>query len=168
LISPLRAAATLLAASLALTGCNRYFAAKGVVASPEGHLGAWSSTPQGCTRDPFDGLPISQTSSILTFLWEDPGTYDPLRGPHRLTAPDAPMRLTLAHAGPAYAIQIDTVKTEGTHFQSTACTTFALDTHETPKTIPEGRPTLSGSLRFDCRANSSHITADIHFQRCQY
>jgi hypothetical protein len=165
----LKAAATaLLCSCLALTGCNKYFAARGIVSSPEGHLGAWSSTPPGCTRDPFDGLPISETSSVLTFLWQDPSIYDPLRGPHRFTAPDAPMRLTLSRAGTAYAIGIDTVKTEGTHFDSIACTTFAAETHETPKTIPEGRPSLSGTLRFDCRTAASHITANIRFNRCEY
>jgi hypothetical protein len=153
---------------LALAGCNKDFAVKGAVTSPRGHLGNWSSTPLGCTRDPFDGLPISESTSVLTFVWQDPSIHDPLRGPHRFRAPDAPMRLAVSHDGPAYALQIDTVKTEGTHFDSTTCSTLAVDTHEIPRTIPEGRPALSGTLRFDCSSDRSRITANIRFDRCQY
>ena len=90
-----------LAAALALSGCGRgFFTAHGTVASEGTRRNTWRSTPQGCTRDPFDGLPADKSQSIATLLWADPATRDP-KIDNRDTAPDAPMRLAFSHANPA-------------------------------------------------------------------
>ncbi len=155
----------LLGTLAALAGCGPdAFHAKGVVASEGGPLGTWQSRPQGCSRDPFDGASSAQTSSILTFLWDDPAVRDRLRDLHRATAPDAPMRLDLARAGSSYTIALDTVKTHGTRFDDATCKTIQVNTHEGPRIIPEGKPTLSGSVRFEC----GQVKADVHFERCEY
>ena len=158
-----------LLACLALTGCDHYFAASGVVTGHGGALGTWSSTPEGCSRDPFDGLPASESSSVVTLLWDDPGIRDPLRDLHRPTAPDAPLRLEIARTPESgYTMQLNTVKTQGNRFDSHTCSRLIVDTRETPKAIPEGRPTLAGTVRFDCPTEGGHVTADVHFKRCEY
>jgi hypothetical protein len=156
-----------LMACLALTGC-RYFAASGDVASSGGDLGAWRSSPEGCSRDPFDGLPQGKSRSVLVFLWNDPSERDPLRDLHRPTAPDAPMRLELESVPTGYNLKLDTVKTEGTRFDSRACSSFAVDVHETAPDIREGKPTLAGTVRFSCPANGGTLSADVRFKRCDY
>ena len=138
------------------------------MASHGGALGTWRTTPEGCTRDPFDGLPASESTSVLTFLWDDPGIRDPLRDLHRPTELDLPLRLQVARAAGGYSLQLDNVKTRGTHFDSGTCATLTVETHETPRTLPEGKPTLAGSIRFDCPTDGGRVTADIHFQRCEY
>ncbi len=157
----------LLSSLLAVTGCGKFFYARGSLASDGGTIGTWSSTPQGCSRDPVDGRPPAQSSTVLTFLWNDPSMRDPLRDLHRFHAPNAPMRLELWRE-PGYALKLDTVKTLHTRLDPTVCSTLKVETHETPKTIPEGRPTLSGTLQLDCRVADSHLTANIAFKRCDY
>ncbi len=148
-----------------LTGCGPpSFSATGFVSSEGGPLGVWKSQPQGCSRDPFDGAAPARTTSILTFLWDDPAVRDPLRDLHRFTAPDAPMRLELAHGTTGYTISLDTVKTRGTHLDLNVCQTMQVEAREGPALIPEGKPTLSGTLRFRC----GQIRADVHFKRCEY
>jgi hypothetical protein len=158
----------LLAASLALTGCGKLFTAKGAIASDGGFIGTWSATPQGCSRDPLDGLPAAESSTILTFLWDDPSVRDPLRDLHRFNAPNAPMRLELWRERRGYALRLDTVKTHYTRLDPTVCSTLTVDAHESPRTIPEGRPTLSGTINLDCRVSDSRLTANINFQHCEY
>jgi hypothetical protein len=162
---------------MALTGCSHLFHASGKLASDGGILGAWSSTPEGCTRDPVDGQPAAKSSSVLAFLWDDPSVRDPLRDIHRFHAPNAPMRLELARiypaSSPTYTLKLDTVKTTGITLNRSVCSTLEVQTHETPRTLPEGQPTLSGSLQLDCRVHAadssdSHITANIRFDRCEY
>jgi hypothetical protein len=165
-VSLLRGLALL--ACLALAGCGRYFSASGTVASSGGDLGVWRQTPEGCSRDPFDGLPAAESSSVLSFLWNDPSVRDPLRDLHRSTAPDFPMRLELARVPTGYTVRLDTVKTQGTHFDSRACTSFSVEVHQAPPDIAEGKPTLAGRVRFICPANGGTLTADVRFKRCDY
>ena len=154
------------AVCIVTAGCGRYFFASGKVASSGGDMGAWRSTPQGCSRDPFDGLPPGASSSVLTFLWNDPAVRDPLRDQHRV--PDTPMRLELERVPTGYTIKMDTVKTHGTEFDSRTCNRFAVDVHEAAPDIPEGKPTLAGSVRFSCPAAGGNLMADVRFKRCDY
>ena len=80
-------------AILALTGCsNGFFTEKGSMQSVGPYPNIWNHRPEGCTRDPFDGLPVGQSRSILTLLWGNPGLRDPNFGvPSH--SPDAPLRL---------------------------------------------------------------------------
>ena len=152
---------------LSLTGCN-VFAARGTVSSDGGELGQWASKPQGCSRDPQDNLPIGQTSSLFTLLWEDPASHDPAREQHRAIAPDAPLRLDIARAGPGFTATLNTVKTRGTVLDSSTCSLFRADIQQHKPDIPEGKPTLAGHLQMDCRTQASHITANVTFTRCEY
>ncbi len=154
---------------LALTSCYRYvFAAHGTVASNGGTLGPWNSKPQGCSRDPQDGLPIGQSATLFTFLWEDPASHDPAREQNRAIAPDAPKRLDLTHTASGLTATLDTVKTHGTVFDSSNCSLLRADTQEHKPDIREGKPSLAGHLQMDCRVQSSHLTADVTFTRCEY
>ena len=157
-----------LLACLALTSCNRYFSANGTLASSGGDLGTWRWTPQGCSRDAFDGLPAGASSSVVTFLWNDPGVRDPLRDLHRATAPDVPMRLEVERVPTGYTLKLDTVKVQGTQIDSRVCSSFAVDVHQAAPDLPEGKPTLAGRVRFQCPSNGGTLTADIRFQRCAY
>ena len=153
---------------LTLPGCGSYFTASGKIASSGGDLGTWRESPEGCSRDPFDGLPAGESSTILTFLWNDPGVRDPLRDLHRSTAPNFPMRLEVARAPTGYTLKLDTVKTKATEFDSRTCTSFVVETQEAAPDIREGKPTLAGSVRFSCPANGGTLTADVRFKRCDY
>ena len=152
-----------------LTGCNRLvFSAHGTVASDGGALGRWDAKPQGCSRDPQDNLPIGQTSSLFTLLWEDPASHDPAREQHESIAPDAPMRLDLARTNSGFSATLNTVKTHGTILDASNCSVFRTDIQEHNPDIREGKPSLAGHLQMDCRAHASHLTADVTFTRCEY
>ncbi len=154
---------------LSLTGCYRsVFVAHGTVASNGGALGQWNSQPQGCSRDPQDNLPIGQTSSLFTLLWEDPASHDPAREQHRGIARDGPMRLDIARVGPGFTATLNTVKTRGTVLDSSTCSLFRADTQQHKPDIREGKPTLAGHLQMDCQTQASHITANVTFTRCEY
>ena len=85
--------ALLTVAVLAATGCQSgFFSERGTMASDGPYPNTWKWHPQGCTRDPFDGLPVGQSKSIVTLLWANPGLRDPsLSIPSK--SPDAPLRL---------------------------------------------------------------------------
>ncbi len=152
-----------------LTGCFRYvFSAHGTVASDGGALDQWDSKPQGCSRDPQDSLPIGQTSTLFTFLWEDPASHDPAREQHRAIAPDAPKRLDVARTGSGLTATLNTVKTHGTVFDSSNCSLLHVDTQQHKPDIREGKSSLAGHLQMDCRTQGSHLTADVTFLRCEY
>ena len=154
---------------LSFTGCFHYvFSAHGTVASDGGPLGQWSSKPQGCSRDPQDGLPIGQTASLFSFFWEDPASSDPAREQHMKTAPDAPMRLDLARTSSGLTATLDTVKTRGTTLDQSTCSLLQADTQQHKPDIRDGKPTLAGRLQMDCHAGNSHVTADVTFTRCEY
>ncbi len=152
-----------------LIGCNRYvFSAHGTVASDGGALGQWGAKPQGCSRDPQDNLPIGQTYSLFTLLWEDPASHDPAREQHESIAPDAPMRLDVARTASGFSATLNTVKTHGTVLDASNCSVFRADTQEHKPDIREGKPSLAGHLQMDCRTQGSHVTADVTFTRCEY
>ena len=154
---------------LCLLGCNRnFFKARGFVASDGGRLGAWRSTPGSCTRVPFDGQPIGESQSIATFLWEDPSIHDPMRDQHRPHAPDAPLRLELARDGAGYSVVLTTVKILGTRFTSADCTSINVQTQEQAPVVAGRRTSLAGHLAMDCMAGESRVTADLHFERCEF
>lgn len=154
---------------LSLTGCYRYiFSARGTVASDGGTLGQWDSQPQGCSRDPQDGLPIGQTASVFSFFWEDPASHDPARDQHRAIAPDAPMRFDLARTASGFTATFNTVKTHGTVLDSSTCSVLRADTEQHKPDVRDGKPNLAGHLQMDCRTQGSHITADVTFTRCEY
>ncbi len=162
-------AAALLLALLGLTGCSHYFHATGTLASDGGEIGTFRSTPEGCSRDPADGLPASMSSTVLTFLWEDPAVRDiRLRDNHRQAAPNAPLRLEISRQGGAYVLTLNAVKSVGTRLDGNTCTTLRVDTQEGPPSVAEGRPTLGGTVQLECGVAGSHIMADIRFERCEY
>ena len=158
---------------LSLTGCYR-FSARGTVASDGGTLGQWNSKPQGCSRDPQDALPVGQTASLFTFVWEDPASHDPAREQNRAIAPDAPKRLDVARTGSNLTVTLNTVKTHRTIFDAATCSLLRADTDQHKPDIREGKPTLAGHLQMDCRISAgtgdspSHLTADVTFTRCEY
>ena len=154
---------------LSLTGCFRYvFSAHGTVASDGGALDQWDSKPQGCSRDPQDSLPIGQTSTLFTLLWEDPASHDPAREQNRAIAPDAPKRLDVARTGSGLTATLNTVKTHGTVFDASTCSVLRADTEQHKPDIREGKPNLAGHLQMDCHTQGSHIVADVTFTRCEY
>ncbi len=157
------------ACALLLAGCDPgFFKAEGTVASDGGGLGRWTSAPEGCSRDPFDGLGRAHTRSVLTLLWNDPSVKDPLRDKHRATAPDAPMRLEIARAATGYEATLETVKSVGTRLDGSVCGRLEVETAEHRAEFREGQRTLSGTVKMDCRVKGSHLTADVQFSRCDY
>ena len=156
---------------LLLCGCNRgFFTASGSVASTgRTYRNDWKSTPQGCTRDPFDAQPGSHTSSILTFVWQDPGARNPLVD-NRTAAPDAPMRLGFyrSSTSPAgYAASLETLRQGGIRLTPANCPRFFLRTEA--HTEPNGQPSLSGEFELDCNtAIETHIAGHVTFAHCQY
>ena len=162
--------ATCLAAILLATaGCDRrFFKATGYVASEGGELGVWHSTPDACSRDPFDGKAIAETNSLLAFIWEDPSMHDPMRDQHRAKAPDAPLRLELARHGAGLSLSIATVKSRSAYFVSSDCAVLDVNTWEQAPAVPGARGSLAGRLRVDCRTPANHVAADLSFQRCEF
>jgi hypothetical protein len=165
---------TLLAFALALaagvTGCEPSFRAHGNVSSVgPASKDNWRSTPQGCTRDPFDGRPPDKTRSILTLLWEDPSMRDP-KFYDTGTAPDSPMRLEFSRADSVSQISatLHTRYKAGVPLDTRVCSAFHLTTHEQPAQLPTTRPSLSGELALDCQAAGNHIAASVRFQGCEY
>ena len=164
-------AASLLLLWLAI-GCKRdAFTEHGSVRSRGNYRNTWQWHPQGCTRDPFDGLPVGESKSIATLLWAPPGLHKSLHG-DQSNAPDAPLRLELLAARDGQpddvVATLHTVHRGGILLDKMVCTTLKLHTQEHPADHAGGRPTLSGELQLDCHANDSHITANIQFEQCKY
>jgi hypothetical protein len=165
-------AAVAVAVLVALTGCqSEFFSERGTMTSVGNYRNTWQWHPQGCTRDPFDGLPVGKSQSIVTLLWENPGLRDPsLANPNK--APDAPRRLEFmpAPGGPPGDVvaTLHTIRHGGILLDKSVCGTLQLQTSEHPALHPGGRSVLSGELHLDCRANNSHITAHVQFERCEY
>ena len=161
-----------LALLLAATGCQTdTFTEHGTMRSVGNYRNTWQWHPQGCTRDPFDGLPIGKSRSILTLLWENPGYRDPkLANPNH--APDAPLRLEFMPArgdeSGQVAATLHTIDTGGVLLDNSDCSTLKLQTQEHAAGVTGRRPTMSGELELDCHANDSHITAKVQFERCEY
>jgi hypothetical protein len=161
-----------LALLLAAVGCrSEFFSESGTMASTGNYRNTWNWHPQGCTRDPFDGLPVGESKSIVTLLWENPGVRDPTLGsPEK--APDAPLRLEFTPAPGAAAGEVaatlHTIDNPGLSLDNRVCSTLRLRTHEHSAAHPGGRPMLSGELHLDCRVNDSHYTADLEFSHCEY
>ena len=163
---------TVQAASLSLlllsTGCGApIFTEHGSLRSQGSLRNTWQWHPHGCTRDPFDGLPVGQSKSIATLLWAHPG----LRS-LKLAGADAPLRLEFLPAPDGQPGEVvatlRTAREAGILLDKQACSTLKLHTQEHPADHAGGRPTLSGELQLDCRANNSHITANTQFERCEY
>jgi hypothetical protein len=160
-----------LCGSLALSGCGqRFFTAEGVVASDGGSLGVWRATPEGCSRDPFDGRVGADSRSVLTFLWDDPRKHNVKIDAKGWT--DAPLRLEIARdtARPVAGIvaSLVTVNAVGTRLDGRVCQTLQLQTGERRAYYIEGRPTLHGTVTLDCQVKGSHITASVRFDRCDF
>ena len=159
----------LLMAACAALGCRRAFCtAAGRVSSRGGELGSWSSKPDGCSRDLFDGLPPGQTHDAASFVWEDPSVHDPLRDRHRPTAPDAPLRLDVWRGADGLRARIATVKTPGTLLDPAHCGRLELESSEQPAVFAGGRPALAGTLRLECSVHGSEVSADLRFERCEF
>jgi len=154
------------------TGCRpKIFSVHGGLRSQGSFRNTWQWRPQGCSRDPFDGLPTGESKSIATFLWAHPGLRKQMIG-EQSGAPDAPLRLELlptrdGQPGDVVAT-LHTVQHGGILLDKKACATLNLKRQERPADHAGGRPTLSGELQLDCQANDSHITADLKFERCEY
>ena len=139
------------------------------MSSVGGTLGTWSVTPQGCSRDAFDGLGQGQTRSVMTLLWQDPAAHDPHYHDHaREHAPDVPMRLDVMRDDGGLAALLETLHTHGTRLDGESCKRFALTAHEEPAAVEGGRPTLAGRLEMDCMVKGSHVSADLRFRRCEF
>jgi len=166
------AAAVALAMLLAATGCNsEFFSERGTMTSAGSWRNTWRWHPQGCTRDPFDGLPLGKSKSIVTLVWMDAGARDPSLA-NSNTSPDFPLRLEIESAQdgtPGRVVAtLNTRDHVGILLDSSVCTALRLQTQEHPALRPSGRPTLSGELELDCRATDSRIAAHIAFERCEY
>lgn len=157
---------------LCASGCSGgFFTETGAMQSDGPYPNSWKWHPQGCTRDPFDGLPVGQSRSILTLLWANPGLRDAkLTNP--LASPDAPLRLEFVPAAGeapgAVAATLHTIHQAGILLDQSDCSKLELKTQEHPPARPGGRPTLAGQLELDCHANQSHLTAHIQFELCEY
>ena len=164
--------AMLSVALLASAGCRSgFFTERGTMQSEGRYPNIWKWPPQGCTRDPFDGLPVGKSRSILTLLWANPALRDANYGiPSR--SPDAPLRLEFilapSAAPGAVVATLHTIDKGGIVLDKSDCTTLDLHTQEHPPVHAGGRPTLSGQLELDCHANESHITASVQFEHCEY
>ena len=157
---------------LLATGCHSdIFIEHGSLRSEGNYRNTWQWHPQGCTRDPFDGLPVGQSSSIATLLWANPGLRNSKLS-NQDHSPDAPLRLEMLapRDGPSGEVvaTLHTVDQGGILLDKHSCTKLTLQTQENAPDHTGGRPTLSGQLQLDCRANESHITAKIQFERCEY
>jgi hypothetical protein len=151
-----------------VAGCTRdAFQSRGTIGSEGDRINNWRTKLEGCTRAPFDGLPIGQTRSILTFVWEDPGFRDPLMDRH-LDHPDYPMRLEFSRGADGPTATLHTMRSSGIPLNPKVCTTFDLKTSEKPSATPEGRPSLSGQVQLECGVKQGHIVADLHFDNCRY
>ena len=155
---------------LALLGCHRgLFNAKGQVGTDGPAFGTWASPPQGCSRDPMDGLPDSQTSTLATFFWEDPADHNiMLRDHHMDVVPDAAQQLNLIRVPGGYSVRIKTVQTAGTLLTAKDCSTFKIDTHEQPAGFAGGRPALGGEVHLECSYQQSRVFANFTFDRCDF
>ena len=153
------------------SGCNRHRTrVLGFVASSGGVLGVWRSQPSGCSRAPFDGLPVGQSKSVVTFLWQDQTFMAPMRQMHNDPGTvQVPVRLELARSGTSYVASLATAKTNAaTRLDEHVCSMLRLDSRQTAKAIPEGKPTLAGHLDMDCEVNGGHLTASLEFAGCSY
>ena len=152
----------------ALTGCeHHFFSVHGRIASDGGGLGTWHTSPLGCTRDPQDGAQRGQpTSTIAEFLWRDPGTKDDPPDP----MPEEPLRLILSHTGDGrYAGTLRLTQHAGdVPLDSKVCARLEVETHEIAPQIKGSDPGLAGRVQLDCRAEGSHLTADLRFSGCEY
>ena len=185
-LARLRPALVALLALLAvLSGCERgAFTASGKLSSTGGRLGTWSGTPVSCTRTTFLG-PVfspgglkrpagSAQQTLLTFAWEDPTHYDPLRDVHMEKAGDAPMHLGLATRLGADRTEhiwasLDTLKHGmGLRMDETKCRVLKLERTEKPSQVQGGRSVLEGRLTLDCTAHGNHVQGDIAFSNCGY
>lgn len=157
---------------LVATGCqNDIFSEKGSLRSQGDWRNTWQSHPEGCKRDPFDGSPVAQSRSIATLLWAHPGLRNSKLTNPRFS-PDGPLRLELQPDGAGQpgdvVATLHTTQKGGILLNKAACSTLKLETQEQPADHIGGRPTLSGEVQLDCRANGNHITGTIKFQRCEY
>ena len=159
-----------------LVGCRMNgFRARGELASAGGELGTWRSTPIGCSRDPFDGLPPGESKSVVTLIWEDPARNDSdmVRDRDRWTRQDAPLRLELGrgakgNAG-SYIGSLAMVRATGTtRLDGSVCKELSVETSERPGRFEESKPALSGTLRMDCRVKGSRLTGAVRFEGCKY
>jgi hypothetical protein len=155
-----------------LTGCSGgFFKAKGVLSSEGAWRNTWTQAPQGCTRDPEDGLPDERTHTLLTLLWQDPADRKPGTTTEN-RPPDAPSRLTFSRpwADPSQPVvaTLETTHQPGIPLDASDCSTLTLETTEHPARRPLGRPTLSGTAVLDCRVKTGHLTGRMQFERCGY
>jgi hypothetical protein len=159
-------------AALVVTGCSSgFFTERGTMRSDGSYLNTWKWHPQGCTRDPFDGLPVSKSKSILTLVWGSPALGDAhfFRNGH---SRDAPLRLEFVpdpSEGPGVvSATLQTLDQAGILLDKSDCSKLELKTQEHAPAHAGGRSTLSGQLQLDCHANQSHLTASVQFERCEY
>ena len=142
------------------------------MASEGGALRNWRSAPAGCTRAAFDGRPDGETdgetSSIATFVWEDPSVHDLKSDYHLPDSPNGPLRLELARDQGGFSAGLTTKKTEGTRILSADCALFEVKTWQEAPVIAGARPSLAGRVRMDCRAEGGRVTADLWFRRCEF
>ena len=152
-----------------LLGCDqRFFSARGSVASSGGRLGNWHSTPEGCSRDPFDGKPAADSASVATFLWEDPSVHDPDRDKNRYKAPDAPMRLEISRLPGGLRASLTTVKIVGMRIDSSDCSQFRLEQRDEAPGVAGAKPALAGRLVMQCTVAGGQVSADVRFDHCEY
>lgn len=156
---------------LLATGCRSdHFTQHGNLRSQGNFRNTWQWHPQGCTRDPFDGMPVGQSRSIATLVWANPGLRNSkLSNPNN--SPDAPLRLEMLapdRLPDKVVVTLHTVDQGGILLDKNSCTKLTLQTQENAPDHAGGRPTLSGQLQLDCRTNESHLTANIKFDRCEY
>ena len=152
-------------------GCNRHTpAVQGLLASSGGELGTWSSQPAGCSRAPFDGLPVDKSRSMVTFLWQDQTLMIATRQTHNdPTTLQAPVRLELAREDVGYVASLATAKTDAaTRLDAHVCSVLRLESRQAAKVIREGKPTLTGRLQLDCTVKGGHLTADLRFAGCGF
>ena len=164
------AAAALAAVLWPLTGCeHHFFRVEGTIASEGGALGTWRSTPKGCSRDPVDGLPEDQSSTMAAFLWDDTLARDPRYQTHSPGASDFPGRLEISRTSSGFAGTLETQKPVGsTSLDATVCSTLQLTSRDGKPIIKGGKPTLEGTLTLDCRVSGSHLTGELRFSGCEY
>ena len=170
-MTPTRAAKALAVFSFALlAGCeHRFFQAAGAVASDGGSLGRWLATPQGCSRDAASGQTTAGASPVVSLAWFDPYIHDRLSPEQRLRRPNSPLWLELQRGPAGLVARLRTVQTETvTTLDASSCSTLDLTTFEGKPALPDGRPTLQGTLHLDCRVHDSHVTAQVRFAGCEY
>lgn len=174
----MKRAAALAVVLLSLAGCSRnFFTATGQVGtdgpSPtlEGPaFGAWSSTPQGCSRDPMDAQPDSSTSTVASFFWKNPAIDNIMLRDNRMAhTPDAPEELNLLRAADGgLSVRIKTVKSRGWLLRPQDCTRLEVETREEGPAFVGGRSSLGGTVHFSCSAKGSRVWGDFTFSRCEY